>query len=51
LEFVGLKKAAALTLLLEQGAREGMVLAELADLLLQIKAALQYSHFPAEWLE
>lgn len=51
LEFVGLKKAAALTLLLEQGAREGMVLAELADLLLQIEAALQYSHFPAEWLE
>jgi signal transduction histidine kinase/DNA-binding NarL/FixJ family response regulator len=51
LEFVGLKKAAALILLLEQGVREGMAFGELADLLLQVKAALQRLPEAAEWLK
>lgn len=51
LEFVGLKKAAKLALLLEQGARGEITLGELADLLLQLKVALQELPEAAEWFE
>lgn len=51
LEFVGLKKAAELALLLEQGARGEIAPGELADLLLLLKAALQELPEAAEWFE
>ncbi len=50
LEFVGLQKAAALALQLEQSVREGMTFDELSDLMNQISAVLEKLPAAEKWL-
>jgi len=50
LEFVGLQKAAALALQLEQSVREGMTFDELSDLMNQISAVLEKLPAAEKWI-